>query len=78
MYGPPYMATVADQSAEHRETVVVRGFSAQDLRRCVNRDCRASMGETGWQIVGETIVPRMVSLGGRVRLWEGRFEVARS
>jgi hypothetical protein len=56
----------------------VRGFSAQDLRRCVNRDCLASMGETGWQIVGETIVPRMVSLGGRVRLWEGRFEVARS
>ena len=69
------MAGTLDQ-AETRQTMVVCGLCRDDLRRCVERDCRRSFGESGWQIVGETISPRLTTLGGRVRLWEGRFEVA--
>jgi hypothetical protein len=62
-----------------RASVLVRGFRPADLRRRAARDCRQVFGaDTGWRFTQEEIVPCMVSIGGRVRLYEGRFEAARS
>ena len=74
MYGPPYMGLT--RTAECQDTIVVCGFCPRDLRRCAEGECRR-LGKADWQVVGETISPKMVTLGGRVRLWEGRYEVAR-
>jgi len=62
-----------------RASVLVRGFSPADLRRRAARDCARAFGaDAGWRFTQEEIVPCMVSIGGRVRLYEGRFEAARS
>jgi len=62
-----------------RASVVVRGFSPADLRRRAARDCGEVFGgDSGWRFTQETIAPCMVSIGGRVRLYEGRFEASRS
>jgi hypothetical protein len=62
-----------------RASVLVRGFSPADLRRRAARDCGEVFGsDCGWRFTQEKIVPCMVSIGGRVRLYEGRFEASRS
>jgi len=70
------MSMVQQQEAgQDSTTIVVRGFSPTELRRRVECECRKSFGEA-CRITGETITPCSVSLGGRVRLYEGRFHVA--
>ena len=65
--------------AGDRASVLVRGFSPAELRRRASRDCgEAFGGEAGWRITREEIVPCLVSIGGRVRLYEGRFEATRA
>ena len=62
-----------------RASVLVRGFNPADLRRRAARDCgEAFGGEPDWRFTREEIVPCLVSIGGRVRLYEGRFEASRS
>ena len=64
--------------SDDRALVVVRGFSPADLRLRAARECGRALGSSGWQFTQEKIVPCMVSIGGRVRLYEGRFEASRS
>jgi hypothetical protein len=60
-------------------SVRVRGFSPADLRRRAALDCGKVFGSDGdWRFTQETIVPCLVSIGGRVRLYEGRFEASNS
>jgi hypothetical protein len=62
-----------------RASLVMRGFSPSDLKRRASRDCGQVFGRDGaWGFTREEIVPCMVSIGGRVRLYEGRFEARRS
>jgi hypothetical protein len=62
-----------------RASVVVRGFSPPDLKRRAARDCGHVFGrDEAWKFTREEIVPCLVSIGGRVRLYEGRFEACRS
>jgi hypothetical protein len=57
------------------KTVVVCGLNACDMRKCAIKNCCKLYGEANWEVAEEVIQPRMVSLGGRVRLYEGRFEL---
>jgi hypothetical protein len=77
MYGEPYMSVATVQAAGAR-TIVLRGFSPIELRRQAEQRCRAAFGDDAWQITDASVVPCLVSLGGRVRLYEGRFSAARS
>jgi hypothetical protein len=64
--------------SEREVTVVVRGFSPSRLERSAARECERELGEQGpWQFTRAEVVPAMVSLGGRVRLYEGRFSASR-
>lgn len=74
MYGVPYMVSVSAQEV----SVVVQGFSRAQLQQTAARECEQALGaKDSWQFTKAEIVPSMVSLGGRVRLYEGRF-VARA
>lgn len=75
MYGQPYMSAVAAASTG---TIVLRGFSPAELRRHAEKSCSAAFGDGAWRIDDETFVPCLVSLGGRVRLYEGRFHAVRA
>ncbi len=57
------------------KTVVVCGFSACDMRKCAVKNCCKLYGPANWQVTEEVIEPRMVSLVGHVRLYEGRFQL---
>jgi hypothetical protein len=62
-------------SATATKTVVVCGFSACDMRKCAVRNCCKLYGQANWQVTEEVIQPRMVSMGGHVRLYEGRYRL---
>jgi len=53
--------------------LTIRGFSPDELRACAEKRC-ACFGLT---VRESTIRPCMVSQGGHVRLYEGRFIAAR-
>jgi hypothetical protein len=79
VYGLPYMMLDVLNVSDDRASVLIRGFSPADLRRRAARDCKQAFGsDAGWRFTQEEIVPCLVSIGGRVRLYEGRFEAARS
>jgi hypothetical protein len=78
VYGQPYMSVVEAAPVGGTTTIVVRGFSPVELRRYAEKNCSAVFGETPWRITGESFVPCLVSLGGRVRLYEGRFSATRA
>jgi hypothetical protein len=64
------MVRVSDQEV----SVVVQGFSPAQLEDCAARECEQALGaKDSWEFTKAEIVPSMVSLGGRVRLYEGRF-----
>ena len=79
MYGLPYMTLDVVNVSGDRASVLVRGFSPSELRRRATRDCREALGSgADWRFTREEIVPCLVSIGGRVRLYEGHFEASRS
>ena len=49
--------------------LTLRGFSPAELRACAEKRCACD----GLKICEATIEPCMVSAGGHVRLYEGRF-----
>ena len=49
--------------------LTLRGFSPSELQACAEKRCACD----GLKICEATIEPCMVSAGGRVRLYEGRF-----
>ncbi len=57
--------------------VVVRALSVADARRRARRECARAFGEEAWQIADESIAPCLATLGGRTRLYEGRFVATR-
>jgi len=59
-------------------SIVVRALSPTDCRRQAACICDRKLGERCWRFTDEAISPCMVSVGGRVRLYEGRFHAARS
>jgi hypothetical protein len=63
---------------DRAKTIVLRGFSPAELRRHAVQRCAADGGDDAWRIVDESVVPCLVSLGGRVRLYEGRFRAVRA
>jgi hypothetical protein len=79
LYGFPYMTLDVVELSGNCASLTMRGFSPTDLRRRAASDCCRVFGEDcGWRFTREEIVPCMVSIGGRVRLYEGRFEASRS
>ena len=69
---------VIESAALASRTIVVRGFSAAELRRQAEKKCRVAFGDDAWRITDESFTPCLQSLGGRVRLYEGRFHAARA
>ena len=67
------MAVTEDERFE----VVVRGFSPRELEVRAEGACARHFGEEGWQLCEKTCFPCLVSLGGRVRLYEGHFVAER-
>jgi hypothetical protein len=53
--------------------LTIRGFSPAELRACAEKRCACY----GFEVREAEIRPCMVSPGGRVRLFEGRFVAAR-
>jgi hypothetical protein len=58
-----------DESLE----LTLRGFSPEELRACAEKRCACY----GLKVREADIRPCMISPGGRVRLYEGRFVAAR-
>lgn len=65
---------MGERSGEPVE-IVVRALSPAGLRAQSARVCRQRFPAGGWRLSEPVVRPCLVSLGGRVRLWEGRFEV---
>jgi hypothetical protein len=53
--------------------LTLRGFSPEELRACAEKRCACY----GLKVLQAEIRPCMVSQGGHVRLYEGRFVAAR-
>jgi len=71
VYGVPYM----EQPAE--APVVVRALSVADCRRQAACICDRKLGEHCWRFTAESVTPCLKTIGGRARLYEGKFEVTR-
>jgi hypothetical protein len=56
---------------ENARPLVVRGLSPADIRRQAAKRCTP-----GCQLIEQCVTPCLVTPGGRVRLYEGRFLVA--
>ena len=54
--------------------LTLRGFSPEELKACAEKRCACY----GLKVQESEIRPCMVSPGGRVRLYEGRFVATRS
>lgn len=78
MYGAPYMRTAVVDRSENAVSVLLRGFSPDELRRRAIGECGRVFGDCPWQLTKADVVPCMVSAGGRVRLYEGRFSACRA
>ena len=88
MYGVPYMAISGERfsSEQSNETaapagvprseclcLTLRGFSPRELRARAEQECACHFGQCEWTFEEAEVVPCLGSLGGRVRLYEGRF-----
>jgi hypothetical protein len=67
------MEAVAGQ--RQSEEIVVRACCRVALEGRAAKECRRRFGDCAWQLSETAVCPCMVSLGGHVRLWEGRFRV---
>jgi hypothetical protein len=72
------MKTAVVTASETEVSVVLRGFNPDDLRRRALGECGRVFGDCPWQLTEAHVVPCMVSAGGRVRLYEGRFSACRA
>jgi hypothetical protein len=64
---------VEQQGAQQLIELRIRGFSPEELKACAEKRCACY----GLTVRESTIRPCMVSQGGHVRLYEGRFVAAR-
>jgi hypothetical protein len=65
-------------SAAVPDTVVLRGLSPRELRDRARCRFDERFGEGCWRLCGEETKPCLVSIGGRVRLYECRFRAEAS
>jgi hypothetical protein len=63
--------------SESEVAVVVRGLTRAGLRQQAVAACERRLGGR-CRFADEQYCPCMVSIGGRVRLWEGRFRAVRA
>ena len=61
-------------TASTRETVVLRGLSPQELRKRAACRFDERFGEGCWRLCADRTRPCLVSIGGRVRLYECAFD----
>ena len=67
---------MAVQATEREsQEIVVRACCRDALQGRAVKECQRRFGNCAFQLSEGSICPCMVSLGGHVRLWEGRFEV---
>jgi hypothetical protein len=66
---------VSIQQHDNLVGVVLAGCERDQLRRAAFRLCTKRFGAREWRLREESFRPAMVSGGGRVRLWEGYFEL---
>ena len=71
------MKTAVVRASENEVSVLLRGFNPADLRKRAIGECGRVFGDCPWQLTQADVVPCMVSAGGRVRLYEGRFAACR-
>ena len=62
-----------DEVQTDRLELTLRGFSPEELKLCAERRCAGY----GLKVCESKIRPCMVTPGGRVRLYEGRFVASR-
>ena len=62
-----------ERRTEDALELTLRGFSPEELRACAEKRCACY----GLKVRKAEIRPCMVSQGGHVRLYEGRFVAAR-
>ena len=62
-----------DQRPRDQIELRIRGFSPEELKACAEKRCACY----GLTVCESTIRPFMISQGGHVRLYEGRFVAAR-
>ena len=60
--------------AEHSASIVLRGVSPQRMHLRATREFDTRFGARSWRLEGERFTPCLVTIGGRVRLYEGRFD----
>jgi hypothetical protein len=72
------MQTAVVNASETEVSVLLRGFSRDALRSRALGECGRVFGDCPWQLTRAEVVPCMVSAGGRVRLYEGRFSACRA
>jgi hypothetical protein len=72
------MQTAIVNASETEVSVLLRGFSPDNLRKRALRECGLAFGDCPWQLTKADVVPCMVSAGGRVRLYEGHFSACRA
>lgn len=65
-----------ESRGEQGFAVVVRGISPEACRRQAACACDRELGDRCWRFEQEQVSPCLVTLGGRPRLWEGRFVAA--
>lgn len=53
--------------------LTLRGFSPRELRARAEHECACHFGDCDWKLEQAEYVPCVGTLGGRVRLYEGRF-----
>ena len=63
-----------EQRVRDSVQLTLRGFSPEELKACAEKRCACY----GLKVRESEIRPCMVSPGGRVRLYEGRFVATRS
>ncbi len=59
-------------------TLVIRGPSPDSLYRRACQSFDKQLGDRSWRFIEQRFTPCLVTIGGRVRLYEGRFEAARA
>lgn len=65
------------QDLLERASLVLRGPSPDSLHRSASRAFDERLGDRAWRMDEERFTPCLVTMGGRVRLYEGRFHAVR-
>jgi hypothetical protein len=74
LYGVPYMAmTESTTPPSDRFEITLRGLSPAEITARAQKACSCHFGECAYRIDQVDVKPCLVSLGGRVRLYECRF-----